>query len=496
MTDDKHLIGTTTKSAIPHTIRLLCPRSTTSKTSTLTAGLLLAALSASLLPLHAADAPARRLNILHINADDHRADGLGALGNPVVKTPNLDTLAASGFSFTHCYTMGSMMGAVCAPSRTMMQTGRSWLHIPVPGDSHGNAEATLAKVLSRAGYETWHGGKGGNEYTVGLKAFDTNLIMDDHTPVLRRGSSERHADAAIKFLQARKTDKPFYMYLAPPVPHDPRVSAPEFQHMYDPASIPLLPAFMPLHPFDNGEMTVRDEKLAPWPRTPADTKQQLADYYACISGLDHHIGRIFDELKKSGEWANTIIIFTGDNGLSVGEHGLFGKQNLYEFGGMHVPCVIAGPGIPKGQSEAFVYLMDLFPTFAEFGGATLPEGVEGKSLVPIISGKETKVRDFCYTGYKDCQRSVRDQKWKLIRYPLVNVTQLFDLQSDPHEMHNLAEKPEFSAKVAEMTELLKMEMARYGDTAPLKVANPQPAAWAPPEGGEKSETKTKNKGKS
>ena len=453
--------------------------------------LLTALLLAPLATLHAADAPAKRPNILHIHADDHRADGLGAFGHPVVKTPNLDTLVARGFTFTHCYTMGSMVGAVCLPSRTMMLTGKSWLRIPKRGEGESEAEKSLPKVMSRAGYETWHCGKGGNEYTVGLNAFDTNIRMDDHTPDLRRGSSERHADAAVKFLQERKKEKPFYIYLAPPVPHDPRVAAPEFHGMYDPEKIPLPPAFMPLHPFDNGEMTVRDEALAPWPRTPEDTKQQLADYYACITGLDHHVGRIFAELKKSGQWDSTIIIFTGDNGLSVGEHGLFGKQNLYEFGGMHVPCVIAGPGIPKGRSEAFVYLMDLFPTFAEFGGAALPEGVEGKSLAPIIAGKETKVRDLCYTGYRDCQRAVRDQRWKLIRYPLVDQTQLFDLQADPHELNNLVGNLDYLVKLAEMYSLLQKEMQHYGDTAPLKIANPKPAAWTLPASGAKAEKKAK-----
>ena len=443
--------------------------------------------------LRAADSRPKRPNILHIHADDHRADGLGALGHPVVKTPNLDTLVARGFTFTHCYTMGSMVGAVCLPSRTMMLTGKSWLRIPKRGEGADEAEKSLPKVMSGAGYETWHCGKGGNEYTVGLKAFETNILMDDHSVDLRRGSSERHADAAIKFLQERKTEKPFYIYVAPPVPHDPRVAAPEFHGMYQASDVPLPPAFMPLHPFDNGEMTVRDEALAPWPRTPEDTKQQLADYYACITGLDHHVGRIFAELKMSGQWDNTIIIFTGDNGLSVGEHGLFGKQNLYEFGGMHVPLVVAGPGIPKGKSEAFVYLMDLFPTFAEFGGATQPDGVEGKSLAPIIAGKETKVREVCYTGYRDCQRAVRDQRWKLIRYPLVDQTQLFDLQADPHELTNLAAQPEHAAKVAEMTALLEKEMGSHTDTAPLRVANPKPSAWVPTTPGAKADKKARRK---
>ena len=165
------------------------------------------ALTAIFLPIRAADAPAKRPNILHIHADDHRADALGAFGHPVVQTPNLDTLVARGFTFTHCYTMGSMVGAVCQPSRTMMLTGKSWLRIPKRGA--GDAEKSLPRVLGRAGYETWHCGKGGNEYTAGLKAFDTNILMDDHTPDLRRGSSERHADAAINFLHERKNERPF-----------------------------------------------------------------------------------------------------------------------------------------------------------------------------------------------------------------------------------------------------------------------------------------------
>lgn len=420
-----------------------------------------------------------KFNILHIHADDHRADGLHALGNSLLQTPNLDTLVQRGMTFTHCYTMGSTMGAVCLPSRTMMLTGKSWLRIPGRGATNATAATTLPRVLSAAGYETFHAGKGGNEFKTGIEAFDTNIVMDDRGPE-RRGSSERHADAAIKFLSERKRDKPFYIYLAPPVPHDPRIAAPEFHKLYAAKDVVLPAAFLPMHPFDNGEMTVRDEGLAPWPRTPEDTKQQLADYYACVTGLDHHVGRIFAQLKASGEWDRTIVIFTGDNGLSLGEHGLFGKQNLYEFGGMHVPCVIAGPGIPRGKSDALIYLMDLFPTFCDFASAKIPDGVEGQSLVPVLQGKATEVRDVLYTAYRECQRSVRDARWKLMRYPLVDKTQLFDLDNDPHELNNLAEKPDYARKVLELTGILQQEMNRYGDSAPLKVANPRPATWTPP----------------
>lgn len=433
--------------------------------------------------------PTAKPNILHIHTDDHRPDGLRALGNPSLVTPHLDSLVESGMTFTRCYTMGSMIGAVCAPSRAMLLTGRSWQRIPgAPGAaaSAKDPKTFLPRILQAAGYQTWHMGKYGNGFPAGLAEFETSIKDEGHGKTAandRVHGSQRLADGTIEFLKSRTASpepRPFYIYLAPPVPHDPRTAEPRFHQLYDAAKIPLSPAFLPQHPFDNGEMTVRDEKLAPWPRTPEDTRRQLADYYACITGFDHHVGRIFEHLKKSGQWENTLIIFSGDNGLSMGDHGLFGKQNLYEFGGMHVPLVIAGPGIRKGKSEAFVYLMDLFPTFAEFAGAEVPSGVEGKSIVPILTGKQPQVREVLYTGYRHCQRAIRDARWKLIRYPLVDRTQLFDLTQDPHELVNLADQPEQAERITTMLALLQKEMAAHADTTPLTVANPQPAAWAPP----------------
>lgn len=147
---------------------------------------------------------------------------------------------------------------------------------------------------------------------------------------------------------------------------------------------------------------------------------------------------------------------------------------------MHVPFIVAGPGIPHQRSKALVYLMDLLPTFAEWAGVPIPAGVEGSSLVEVIQGRKRNVRDVLYTGYRDGQRAIRDSRWKLYRYPLVDRTQLFDLEEDPHELNNVADDPRYTVKRAELTEKLKVEMARYGDPTPLVVANPAPAEWAPP----------------
>ena len=288
-----------------------------------------------------------------------------------------------------------------------------------------------------------------------------------------------NADNLIEFIKEHAGKKPLFLYFAPHEPHDPQHATEEFYRMYKPADIPLPVNFLPFHPFDNGEMRIRDERTLPSPRTRESVTGKLARYYASTSYFDQQAGRIIDALKQAGQFDNTIFIVAGDNGLSLGEHGLLGKQNLYEFGGMHVPLIFAGPGIPKGDSQALVYLFELYPTLCDLAGVGVPAGLDAKSLAPVIKGEQPKVRDYLFTAYKDCQRSIRDDRWKLIRYPLINKTQLFDLQADPHEMNDLADKPESADKIKELTALLEKTRKEYGDNAPLNVANPTPAEWNP-----------------
>jgi len=442
-----------------------------------------AVLSVSDMGLAASAGSVTKPNVLFILADDMRPDCIGALGNPNIKTPNLDKLVDRGMTFTRTYVMGANAGAVCTPSRTMILSGLSVFNFGNGGFIGkrvvGKSSVLWAKAMSAGGYETFHLGKQGNSYPQGMEAFDTCLYTEENHLV----ASEKTADRVIEFLKNRKQDKPFFAYVAPPVPHDPRICPKEFMSMYDPAKIPLPKSFMPVHPFDNGDMTVRDETLAPWPRTEEVVKRHLADDYACITCFDHHIGRIVETLKSLGQFDNTIIVFAGDNGLSLGDHGLMGKQNLYEFGGMHVPFILAGPGIPKGRSNAFAYLFDVYPTVCELTGTPVPKEVESKSLVPVITGKASKVRDCAFTAYRSCQRAVRNEQWKVIRYPLVDRTQLFDLAKDPYEMNDLAGKPEQAEKVKEMMALLAQQQKLYGDVVPLTVSVPTPAAWTPPERG-------------
>jgi arylsulfatase A-like enzyme len=175
---------------------------------------------------------------------------------------------------------------------------------------------------------------------------------------------------------------------------------------------------------------------------------------------------------------NTIFIYSADHGLAIGSHGLFGKQNLYEAG-MKPPLIFAGPGIPKGETQALVYLLDIFPTVCDLVGTDMPAGLDGKSLKPVIEGKSSGVRDTLFLTYREVQRAVRDARYKLIRYPQVNVTQLFDLQNDPDELTNLADKPDHSQRINSLTAEMQRWQKSLGDTTPLVVDRPQDSSWDP-----------------
>jgi arylsulfatase A-like enzyme len=332
--------------------------------------------------------------------------------------------------------------------------------------------------MKAAGYETYHHGKRGNTSPAIQALFDHNKYVNDLEDRTNGEPARAIVDDAIQFLKGRDNAQPAFLYLAFSNPHDPRVAAEKYMALYERDKIPLPKNYQPLHPFNNGEQFVRDERLAPWPRTEDEVRKHLHDYYAVITAMDHHIGRLLAAMKDLGLYENTIFIYSADHGLAIGSHGLFGKQNLYEAG-MKPPLLLSGPGIPKGESDALVYLHDIFPTVCDLVGADIPTGLDGKSLEPVIDSTVTGVRETLFLSYRDVQRAVRDNRWKLIRYPQVNVTQLFDLQEDPHELTNLADKPDHAARIKELTAHLERWQKDLGDTAPLVVENPQDPAWDP-----------------
>jgi arylsulfatase A-like enzyme len=213
---------------------------------------------------------------------------------------------------------------------------------------------------------------------------------------------------------------------------------------------------MPAHPFDNGELKIRDEQLAPWPRTKPVIKEHLRDYYALITHNDERVGDILNALKAQGMYDNTIIIYSGDNGLAVGQHGLMGKQNLYEHS-MGVPLIIAGPGIPNDvRTDAMVYLTDLFPTLCDYLNIDIPESVQGESFFNVLKDPGSDHREQITTSYKKVQHSVRDARYKLIRYDVKGkvTLQLFDLLNDPYETKDLSQDSDH----AEILEKLMIDL--------------------------------------
>jgi arylsulfatase A-like enzyme len=276
-------------------------------------------------------------------------------------------------------------------------------------------------------------------------------------------SSTLFTDSAVQFIENYDQTNPFFLYLSFTSPHDPRTPPGEYATMYKPEEVPVPENFYPEHPFDNGEMRIRDEVLAEFPRTPEIVQQHIADYYGMITSQDAEMGRLLQTLEAKGHLDNTIVIYTADHGLAVGQHGLLGKQNLYDHS-IRVPSIFAGPGVPEGVTvDALTYLYDVFPTVCDLTEVDCPDTTEGCSLVPLMEGCVDKVRATVFAAYKDIHRAISDGRWKLIRYYVSKETgkgtdflQLFDLEQDPWETTNLAELPEHADRVRSLAADMEM----------------------------------------
>jgi arylsulfatase A-like enzyme len=443
-----------------------------------------AAAAGSARALHAA---APRRNIVVLYSDDQRFDTIRALGNNEIRTPNLDRLVRNGTTFTHTYVMGGMMGAICVPSRAMLMAGQGLHHVHAsiiqPDKSPENAKRPFnlfPEELRKAGYHThgigkWHNGprlfarcfSGGDNIFFGGMGDQNAMPVQDFDPSgeypksrIRpsgKNATDLFADSAVKFIREYRGEKPFLLYTAFTSPHDPRTAPKRFHDLYSPDKVRLPANFMAQHPFDNGELKVRDELLASFPRTPEEIRRHIADYYAMITHLDAQVGRIIDAVEQSGRARDTLIVFAGDNGLAVGQHGLMGKQNVYEHS-VRVPLVVSGPGFEQGRKrEDFRYNMDICPTVLEAAGVEVPRSVEGRSL------SKPSGRDSMYFAYRNFQRAVRTRDWKLIRYTVdgKETIQLFHISEDPHELKNIADK--YPDRVRELTALLADWMKKTDD---------------------------------
>ena len=466
---------------------------------------------------------AKRPNILFIIADDQSPFDFKAYDpSSPLHAPAIGAMASKGMTLDGAYHMGSMSGAVCSPSRTMVMSGRTLWHLPRRGRKHLKREEGLTKgedilnntipaVFNRAGYDTMRTCKNGNSYNSANELF---TVREDAT---KRGGtpetgSEWHGDRVINYLNGRERandDDPFFIYFGFSHPHDVRDGTPELLKKYgavnhrDKKSLPpanpqapTLPLnWLPKHPFHHGHPGLRDEVSVSgvWENRDERTiRNEIGRQLACAENIDRQVARVLKKLKDMGELENTYVFYTADHGMAIGRHGLQGKQNLYEHT-WRVPFFAMGPGIKAGsRAPGNVYLLDVLATFCDLTGIQIPETCEGISFKPVLMGKKDRVRDVLYGAYcggtKPGMRSVRKDDWKLIKYDVldgkVRETQLFNLKDNPHEFlaeshqakvkalsgaqpkkgqRNLANDPKHAAKLKEMEALLLSEMKRLDD---------------------------------
>jgi arylsulfatase A-like enzyme len=426
---------------------------------------------------------ANQPNVVYIFADDMSYETIGAHGMLDIDTPNLDKLAERGASFTHAYNMGSWSGAVCLASRTMLNTGRFVWQAKRANQNTLVAENKMwSQRMQQAGYRTYMTGKWHVKTKPG-QIFDVarnvRAGMPNQTPegydrpkdaadyatgwkpwdpqyggYWKGGKhwSEIVGDDSVAFLSAAaKEDQPFFMYLAFNAPHDPRQAPKEYVDRYPLSRIKMPENFLPEYPHANAicGKQLRDEKLIPYPRTEYSVKINRQEYFAIITHMDDQIGRILDALEATGKADNTYIVFTADHGLAVGHHGLVGKQNMYDHS-VRVPFLVVGPNVNAGSKiDAPIYLQDVVPTALELAGAPV-DGVDFKSLLPLLENEQAGHYDAIYGAYLDRQRMVSKGDWKLISYPTIGVERLFNLKKDPNEMNDLVNNPEYTVKLNEL----------------------------------------------
>ncbi len=468
----------------------------------------------------------QRPDILFIFVDDMTFDGLNALGDRQIISPNFDKLVKSGVRFVNNYNMGGWNGAISQASRTQLMTGMGiWnAYSEQERDQFQSLvdQRTLwPLVMADAGYKTYHTGKWHMSHVTPYKIFDkaegvSGGMMKDHyvfkqptngvpntylgyeRPLSRDDDSWQpwdtsnggfwkedgthwsvmQADFLINYMRENKNSSdPLFMTIAFNAPHDPRQSPKEFVDMYDVDKIKVPESFQPEHP--NMELmgcgkTLRDEELAPWPRTEYAIQKHRQEYYALITHLDTQIGRIMEELERSGRAENTLIVFTADNGLALGKHGLLGKQNMYEHS-LKVPLVFAGLGLPKNEERTqLTYMQDLVPTVMEIVGIEKPKNMDFVSELNVLKdGKQPSNHEAIYGGYLDVQRMVRNERYKLFLIPKAKTAHLYDVVKDPNEMKDLYGDPKYADVVKELAQQYIKASKQAGDIYDIPALYPE-----------------------
>ena len=421
--------------------------------------------------------------MLFIAVDDLNTH-LGCYGNPIVKSPCIDRLAARSLRFDQAY----YQYPLCNPTRSSLLTGRrpdttkvyenlTYFRTTLPDVQ------TLPQMFKAHGYTTAHTGKvfhggiddapswdiGGHKYNPNrprpqrpgpgqpnpADRWEAVAQADDQLP------DGKTANQAVELLEQLR-DKPFFLAVGFLKPHVPLVAPKKYFDLYSPDQIPL-----PVYYEKGGEDLSSVPKAALRPNfdlfrlgQPTSDKalQGIAAYYACISFTDAQVGRVLDKLDQLKLTDKTIVVLWGDHGWHLGEHGLWSKMSLFEES-CRVPLLIAVPGKRSGASQRLAEFVDLYPTLGELCGLKLPDGLEGTSLVPLLNEPKRPWKQAAFTQVRSGRimgRAVRTERWRYMEWDGGAAgTQLYDHENDPHELKNLAADPKHAETVAEMKRILK-----------------------------------------
>ena len=490
--------------------------------------------------LRAAPASAAQPNILLIYSDDHAQHAISAYNSKVNQTPNIDRIAKTGTRFARSFVNNS----ICTPSRASLLTGQ-YSHrngVPVFNRFDGSRDH-VAKRLQAGGYHTgiigkWHLGSdptGFNRWIVlpGQGAYQNPVFLTPGGKLEIKGHcTQITTDLGLEFLKTRPVEKPFFLMLQQKAPHrswepdDKNKALFKGKVIPEPATLwddyATRPAALP----DNEQtiardLTRRDLKLDPpaglqgperakwFNEKPMELvidgktltgkdlvrwkyQHYMRDYLACVQGVDDGVGQVLDYLETTGLAAHTMVFYTADNGWYLGDLGLYDKRFMYEPG-LNVPLLVSGPGIKAGNVPyQFVSNLDLAPTFLEMAGLTIPDTMQGRSLLPLLRGESPAdwPASFYYRYYHSpghhntaAHYGVRTKSHKLIHYWQKDAWEMFDLTQDPNEQTNLlhGDPAKASSGVTNQCEALKTELTRlqkhYQDEGQYADA----ATW--PEGG-------------
>lgn len=436
-------------------------------------------------------------NVLFIITDDQTINTINSKGNNEIITPNLDQLCSEGMYFTNCHIQGGTSGALCMPSRAMINTSKNMLELEHAGNSIPADHPLLGETLLNNGYNTfftgkWHNGVEGfnrsfnsgeniffggmwDHYNVPMNDFDPTGKYDNKVKYIvdflhsnqplemianKFNNGEYSIDvvtqSAERYIENYDSSKPFYMNVAYLAPHDPRIVDEKYIRMYDDKKITLPLNFLHDHPFNFGQEIERDEILAQRPLNEEWCKNEIKTYYGMITQIDEHVGRLIKKLKEKGIYDDTLIIFTSDNGLCLSAHGLMGKQNLYDES-IRIPFIIKGKNIEANQEcNALIQLQDIFPTLVDYLELNIDTELDGKSFKKCLLGESNKLRDEIYLIYTDLIRGIKTPNYKYLQYRYhqgEKKVQLFDLTKDVYETKDVANDPEY-AKILQEMELL------------------------------------------